>query len=214
MATALPQPPIARSPMRLLGLLDRAAASHRAAVLLLTIVTLLAILPGLLRDSADRSRRGALRPDQQADDRERQLRRHPFSGAGFLQEARRDQLAPGGGGEERRGAGHALGDDQHLGLSHPLADRGDRRRAAGLLDGARLRRPPPRRAGRAHARGLRDVRPAGPPRPHRRGADGGLPRRTRRHGADLSGGAPSAGNVQRAGCCPPSSGPPWPRACC
>ena len=32
--------------MRLLGLLDRAAASHRAAVLLLTIVTLLAILPG------------------------------------------------------------------------------------------------------------------------------------------------------------------------
>jgi 4-amino-4-deoxy-L-arabinose transferase-like glycosyltransferase len=32
--------------MRLLGLLDRAAASHRAAILLLTIVTLLAILPG------------------------------------------------------------------------------------------------------------------------------------------------------------------------
>ena len=32
--------------MRLLGLLDRAASSHRAAVLLLTIVTLLAILPG------------------------------------------------------------------------------------------------------------------------------------------------------------------------
>jgi len=46
MATALPQPPIARSPVRLLGLLDRAAASHRVAVLLLTIVTLLAILPG------------------------------------------------------------------------------------------------------------------------------------------------------------------------
>src|SRR3954470_2519416 len=46
MATALPQPPIARSPMLLLGLLDRAAASHRAAVLLLTIVTLLAVLPG------------------------------------------------------------------------------------------------------------------------------------------------------------------------
>ena len=34
--------------MRLLGLLDRAAASHRAAVLLLTIVTLLAILPGFV----------------------------------------------------------------------------------------------------------------------------------------------------------------------
>ena len=46
MATALPQPPIAGSPIRLRGLLDRAAASHRAAVLLLTIVTLLAILPG------------------------------------------------------------------------------------------------------------------------------------------------------------------------
>ncbi len=46
MATALPQSPIARSPIRLRGLLDRAAASHRAAVLLLTIVTLLAILPG------------------------------------------------------------------------------------------------------------------------------------------------------------------------
>jgi 4-amino-4-deoxy-L-arabinose transferase-like glycosyltransferase len=46
MATALPQSPIARSPMRLLGLLDRAAASHRVAILLLTIVTLLAILPG------------------------------------------------------------------------------------------------------------------------------------------------------------------------
>ena len=46
MASAVPQSPIARSPMRLLGLLDRAASSHRAAVLLLTIVTLLAILPG------------------------------------------------------------------------------------------------------------------------------------------------------------------------
>ena len=46
MATALPQPPVARPPVRLLGLLDRAAASHRVAVLLLTIVTLLAILPG------------------------------------------------------------------------------------------------------------------------------------------------------------------------
>ncbi len=46
MATAPPQPPIARSPVTLLGLLDRAAASHRAAALLLTIVTLLAILPG------------------------------------------------------------------------------------------------------------------------------------------------------------------------
>src|SRR4249920_1542651 len=46
MATAPPQPPIARSPVTLLGLLDRAAANHRAAALLLTIVTLLAILPG------------------------------------------------------------------------------------------------------------------------------------------------------------------------
>src|SRR5262249_11056401 len=44
MATAEPQP--ARSPYRLSGLLDRAALSHGAAVLLLTIVTLLATLPG------------------------------------------------------------------------------------------------------------------------------------------------------------------------
>src|SRR5215813_4103650 len=44
MATAEPQP--ARSSDRLTGFLDRAALGHGAAVLLLTIVTLLATLPG------------------------------------------------------------------------------------------------------------------------------------------------------------------------
>jgi len=45
MATAEPQP-AGQLPMRLLGLMDLAASSHRTAILVLTIVTLLAVLPG------------------------------------------------------------------------------------------------------------------------------------------------------------------------
>src|SRR5262249_35582323 len=48
MATAEPQPAgsSSRTLGRFFGLIDQAAASHRAAVLLLVIVTLLAVLPG------------------------------------------------------------------------------------------------------------------------------------------------------------------------
>ena len=95
---------------------------------------------GLLPDSAGRPRRGALRAGHQADAGKRSIRRHPLPGRGPLQEAGRHLLAAGAGGESGRGGRHPAGAHHHLALPAAVAVRRDRRRAADLLDRARLRR--------------------------------------------------------------------------
>ncbi len=176
-----------------------------------------AVLPaGILQHSADRPRRGAFRPGHQADGGERRLYRHPLPGRGPLQEAGRHLLAAGGrgeGGERARAFRSAR--HHHLALSRSLADRRDRRGAADLLGGARLRPATRRRARRLDDGELRAARRRAAHRQDRRDAadDGG--RRHGRNGARLSSERTrAAGCVRSVAGCRRCSGPRWPPACC
>src|ERR1700761_4419333 len=86
----------------------------------------LAVLARLLFDSACLPRRGAFRAGDQADDRDRRLRRYPLPGRCALQEAGRYLLAAIGGGRDHVDARPAARATTHLGLSHPVIDRRDR----------------------------------------------------------------------------------------
>ena len=137
---------------------------------------------GLFPDSAGRPRRGALCAGHQADAGKRSIRRHPLPGRGPLQETGRHLLAAGSGGESGRGGRHPAGAHHHLAVPAAVAVRGHRRRAADLLDRARLCRAPHRAAGGA------DDGEFGPAR--RRGAAG---QDRRRAAAHLRGGDGRAG---------------------
>src|SRR6185312_6461547 len=88
---------------------------------------------GLLYPSSAGPRRKPLRPGEQADARNPQLRRHPIRRRAALQEARRDLLAPIR--LDRRGLGRDRRHDAqpYLDLPHPLTDRRLRGRGALLL---------------------------------------------------------------------------------
>ena len=129
------------------ALIDYATGSHRRAVGLLLVVSLLCFLPGFLQHPADRSRRGALCAGHQADGGDRRLCRHPVPGRGALQEAGRHLLAAGRDRARRRGDGRRGCAHPHLALPHSLADRRDRRGAHDLLGGAGVPVTTRRRAG-------------------------------------------------------------------
>ena len=170
--------------------IDFAVASHGRAVAVLIVAALLSFLPGQFCNSAGRSRRGAVRPGDQADDRDGRLCRHPVPGRRPLQEAGRHLLAAGRAGHCGRRARQAQRTDHDRALSPAVADRRNRRGAADLLGGARLRLAPRRRAGRIDD-GERDAaRRRGAARQDRRHAACDHPRGDGRDGASLSRRAP------------------------
>ena len=169
----------------------------------------------LFPDRPGRSRRGAFRASDEADDRDRRLCRHPLPGRDPLQEADRHLLAASRGREARPPGPPCPRRHHDLALSDSVVARRDRRRAHDLLGGACLRIPACRRARRHHDGGLHPARRGGAPRQDRRRA---ATRLRRRHGGarpGLSGGIPRVRpRVAAPGRFPRSSGRHLPAAYC
>ena len=122
------------------AIVDYATGSHGRAAALLLVVSLLSLPAGLLQHPAGRPRRGALRPGHQADGRDAATTSTSASRTRF---ATRSRSASTGcrrrWSKPPRLLGVPRGAHAHLALSDSVADRRDRRGAADLLGGARLR---------------------------------------------------------------------------
>ena len=194
----------------LTAIVDFAVASHARAVAVLVVAALLAFLPGFFqippidRDEARfaQATKQMLETGEYVDIRfQDEVRYKKPVGIYWLQaavvktaeRARRSRCPP-----------------HDLALSHSLADRRDRRGAVDLLDRARLRLAPRRRARRIDDGDLDPARRRGPPRQDRRHAAADRRRGDGRDGAHLSRRARGPGPP--AGRCPRSSGPRLPPA--
>ena len=198
----------------LTAIVDYAVASHARAVAVLVLAALLAFLPGFFqippidRDEARfaQATKQMVETGDYVDIRfQDEVRYKKPVGIYWLQAGR---------GQDRRSARRAERAHDDLALSHSLADRRDRRGAADLLGGARLRLAPRRAAGRPDDGDLDPARRRGAARQDRRHAAADRRRRHGRDGARLSRRAPAGARASPAGRCRRSSGPRSPPASC
>ena len=152
------------------ALFDIGAGSHRRAVAVLVLISLVLFLPGFFQISAGRSRRGLFRASHQADDRNRRLCRHPLSRRRSLPQTGRHLLAASRGGEDGRDFPFSQCANHHLALPHPVAPWRRRRGSGHLLVRARLRLPARRHPGRDHDGGFDAARRRSAARQDRRRA--------------------------------------------
>ena len=182
---------------RLTAVVDFAVSSHARAVAVLVVAALLAFLPGFFqipptdRDEARfaQATKQMLETGEYVDIRFQDEVRYKKPVGIYWLQAAVVKTADALGVAER--APHDLA------LSHSLADRRDRRGAADLLDGARLRLAPRRAAGRIDDGDLDPARRRSPPRQDRRHAAAHRRRRDGRDGAHLSRRAPAGARPRR-----------------